>query len=89
MPEGINFKSGLTSKGSSVDEWEISTDDIIMEEQLGKGAFGDVYKGVIRVPLENPKLNTILRKAIGVPVAIKMLKSESHLSHWIAMICFV
>ena len=68
------------------DEWEISTDDIIMEEQLGEGAFGEVYKGVIRGPLENPKISIILRQAIGVPVAIKMLKSKSNLSHQVHMI---
>ena len=60
-----------------MDEWEISTNDIIMEEHLGEGAFGEVYKGVIRGPLGNPKISAILRHSIGVPVAIKMLKSES------------
>lgn len=63
-------------KSMSQDEWEISTDDIIVEELLGEGAFGEVYKGVIRGQLKNPKVSTVLRQAIGVPVAIKLLKRE-------------
>ena len=84
MPDDNTLKvdysvAGLTKPNA--DEWEVSIDDIIMEQQLGEGAFGEVYKGVIRRPLGNPKISTILRHSIGVPVAIKMLKSESHLSH--------
>ena len=73
MPGLTNFMG----KGPILDEWEISTDDVIVEQQLGEGAFGEVYKGVIRGPLENPKISAILRQAIGVPVAIKLLKSKS------------
>ena len=73
-------RGGLTGlysgKGPILDEWEISTDDVIVEQLLGEGAFGEVYKGVIRGPLENPKISAVLRQAIGVPVAIKLLKSE-------------
>ena len=69
--------TGLYSnKGPILDEWEISTDDVIVEQLLGEGAFGEVYKGVIRGPLENPKISAVLRQAIGVPVAIKLLKRE-------------
>ena len=79
----IYSRPGLTGiysgKGPILDEWEISTDDVIVDELLGEGAFGEVYKGVIRGPLENPKISAVLRQAIGVPVAIKLLKSEFNL----------
>ena len=70
---GRSFGAG---KRLILDEWEISTNDVIVEQQLGVGAFGEVYKGVIRGPLENPKISAVLRQAIGVPVAIKLLKRE-------------
>ena len=77
--------ANIMGKGPILDEWEISTDDVIVEQQLGEGAFGEVYKGVIRGPLENPKISAILRQAIGVPVAIKLLKSEFCFSHQITV----
>ena len=58
------------------DEWEIPTDDVIFEQLLGEGAFGEVYKGVIRGPLENPKISAVLRQAIDVPVTIKLLNRK-------------
>ena len=70
----------FSGKQPDMDEWEISTNDIIVEQLLGKGAFGEVYKGVIRGPLENPKISVVLRQAIGVPVAIKLLKRELYTS---------
>ena len=76
----IYDRTGLTGiysgKGPILDEWEISTEDVIVEELLGEGAFGEVYKGVIRGPLDNPKISPVLRQAIGIPVAIKLLKRE-------------
>ena len=77
---GMNHPLAGLSVGAGktliLDEWEISTNDVIVEQQLGEGAFGEVYKGVIRGPLENPKISAVLRQAIGVPVAIKLLKRE-------------
>ena len=68
----------LPGDGKSMihDEWEISIDDIIVEELLGVGMFGEVYKGHIRGQLRNPKVHAMLRQAIGAPVAIKLLKRE-------------
>lgn len=62
------------------DDWEISIDDVIVEKHLGEGAFGEVYKGMIRGPLKNPKISIVRRQVIGVPVAIKLLKREFYTS---------
>ena len=79
--------TGICSgKGPVLDEWEISTDDVIVDQLLGEGGFADVYKGVIRGPLENPKISAVLRQAIGVPVAIKLLKSKSSI-HTQSLLC--
>ncbi len=53
---------------------KVPTTDVIVEDHLGEGAFGLVFKGIIRGPLRNPKLSSRLKKTIGLPVAIKLLK---------------
>lgn len=55
---------------------QIPTSDVIVEDHLGEGAFGLVFKGIISAPLRNPKLSSKLRQTIGLPVAIKLLKGE-------------
>ena len=56
---------------------QIPTTDVIVEDHLGEGAFGFVFKGVVRGPLRNPKLSSKLKQTIGLPVAIKLLKGTS------------
>ena len=58
------------------DEWEIPANEVIMEKQLGEGAFGEVYKGVIKCPIVNPKVKLSAKNPICTPVAIKLLKRE-------------
>ncbi len=50
---------------------------MIVEDHLGEGAFGMVFKGTIRGPLRNSKLSPKLKQSIAIPVAIKLLKGES------------
>ena len=59
------------------DEWEVAATEVIVEKQLGEGAFGEVYKGFIKGPLCNPKISPLLKQSIGLPVAIKLLKGKS------------
>ena len=49
---------------------------MIMEQQLGEGCFGQVFKGVVKGPISNPKVQPSLKNAICVNVAIKMLKRK-------------
>ena len=73
------FLTTPTEPGSllpTTDEWEISPSEVLMEEPLGEGAFGEVYKGVLKGPITSSTVRPWMRNAIGTPVAIKLLKCE-------------
>ena len=59
------------------DEWEIPANEVIIEDCLGEGAFGEVYKGVIKCPIVNPRVQSSVRNAFCTPVAIKLLKCKT------------
>ena len=70
-----------------IDDWEVDGDLVTLEEELGEGAFGKVYKGVIK-ELTTPSqkmimtspINAIRNNAVkqtgGFTVAVKMLHGE-------------
>ena len=58
------------------DEWEMSPVCFVVEERLGEGCFGEVYKGVVKGPVLNPKVSASLKNSICISVAIKMLKGD-------------
>ena len=62
------------------DEWEIPPTQVIVEQTIGEGAFGEVVKGTVRGPLNNSKIPRALKTSICIPVAIKMLKSECNVT---------
>ena len=64
---------------SPMDEWEIPANEVIMEKQLGEGAFGEVYKGIVKCPIVNPKVRPLVENAFCTPVAIKLLKCKKNL----------
>ena len=47
-----------------------------MENRLGEGAFGEVFKGVVKCPIVNSKVRSTIKKSICTPVAIKLLKCK-------------
>lgn len=55
---------------------QVPASEVIVEDKLGEGAFGEVFKGIIKGPLRNPKISAVLKHTIGIPVAIKLLKRE-------------
>lgn len=67
----VGLDSSLTT-----DEWEVPPSQVIVEDCLGEGAFGEVYKGIIRGAMSNPKVRPALKNNICTPVAIKLLKCE-------------
>ena len=59
-----------------VDEWEVPPSEIIVDKSLGEGAFGLVYKGILKGPVLCTKVRPNMRNAVSLEVAIKLLKCE-------------
>ena len=59
-----------------LDKWEIPSNEIIIKELLGEGAFGEVYMGIIKCPIISPKRRSSMNRSIFTSVAIKRLKRE-------------
>ena len=66
-----------------IDHWEVDGDLVSLEEELGEGAFGKVYKGALKelsppsqkLSLKRPMTATIKGNDVFT-VAVKMLHSE-------------
>ncbi|CAH3167662.1 unnamed protein product, partial [Porites lobata] len=67
-----------------IDHWEVDGDLVSLEEELGKGAFGKVYKGTIKqattvsrrlsvMPPVSPLWKSATKQAMPFTVAVKML----------------
>ena len=72
-PMFLEMESVDTTVG---DEWEISPSDITVDDKLGEGAFGEVYRGTLKGPLINNKIKPEFRNSLYLPVAIKLLKGR-------------
>ena len=70
----LQTPTALSLTSPQKDEWELPANEIIMEDVLGEGAFGEVYKGIVKCPIINPKVRSSVKNAFCTPVAIKLLK---------------
>ena len=69
-------QTSMNLQQPGIDEWEISPSEVMIEDFLGEGEFGKVYKGVVKGPLTCTKVRPALRNRIAVLVAVKLLKGE-------------
>ena len=81
---GLSYSTKINSQVLEIDlqnklsdEWEVLPSDVIVDELLGQGAFGEVYRGYLKGPLANGKVKTEFRNALHLPVAIKLLKGNT------------
>ena len=65
-----------------LDKWELKRDDVqlLLDKPLGKGAFGEVYKGLLppKVLSQMSNLSKLpgRKGTVNCVVAVKMLKGE-------------
>ena len=57
------------------DEWEIDPDAVVMQNLLGTGNFGEVYKAIISEPITVPGYTSQMAMT---PVAVKLLQGLSY-----------
>ena len=86
-----SFTFHLRSKNAlMIDHWEVDGDSVTLEEELGEGAFGKVYKGVLKESTspslrlsimlpKRPMRRNMLKQTEGLIVAVKMLHGELNL----------
>ena len=67
-------KPHLPTAALTLDDWEVAPSDIVVDDSLGEGAFGEVYKGFLKGPITCSKVKPQYRNAVHVGVAIKLLK---------------
>ena len=69
----------------SHDDWEVPPSDIVVDQTLGEGAFGEVYKGYLKGPITCSKVMPVYRNSVHVGVAIKLLKGTQcgHGNMWV------
>ena len=60
-------------KDHTRDKWEIKSNDVTIHEELGYGAFGKVFKGIMQAPLCVNRTSKTISKST-ITVAIKMLQ---------------
>ena len=70
----INFREH--EQEHSGDDWELLPQQVVVGEELGKGAFGVVRTGSVEGPLLNQKVKVPFRNAVHITVAIKMLNGK-------------
>ena len=60
-----------------LDEWEVPASCIIIEKKLGEGAFGEVYRGIVRGGFNSPRFSAHFQHKDKPFVAVKLLKRRS------------
>ena len=60
---------------SQLDEKEVPPSSIIVDKKIGKGAFSEVYRGIVRGDCDSAWLSTDLQHKDKPFVALKLLKS--------------
>ena len=68
------------SPSTETDQWETKADNVTVGEELGHGAFGKVFKGVLKVPngrKEGVYSKHKRSKDAAMIVAVKMLEGMS------------
>ena len=71
--EEVDYNLGRGNTLLQLDDWELNPGGIVLDEKLGEGAFGEVYKGILVETNNESQMEAFLRRGF---VAIKYLKGK-------------
>ena len=78
-----NNENKFQMKDLTSDKWEMTSNDVTMYEELGHGAFGKVFKGIVKASSCMKRVQSVenTSKTISkstITVAVKMLQGMSN-----------
>ena len=89
IKNGVNLTTMKSTESTdnelSMDLFEVPAQCIILDQRLGEGCFGEVYRGIVRGDYLNQYLTAYLRQKSHQFVAVKILKGKTKLSITVRM----
>lgn len=71
----VEYHANPLVEEEQADEWEVSSKNVFFKEKLGQGAFGEVFRAILKEPPQRQE-TIIMAKLMGTPQLIKKNRHE-------------